>query len=263
MDEPYLSQFRALIADHAASRDVHDQPDGRGFASDHGTASDAFVAREVGRVAVHQRSLVPLLAPVGHAANILDFGCGTGGTTLAIALAKQFKAEHVIGVDANPRAIAAARVRATSYHGDKPTLSFQPTIPGEPLPFVRNSFDLVTSVSVLEFITDHDGRAKVIADLQRVVRPGGYVFIATPRPWFREYHSRRWLGDFDREPGFPWSSSTRELRAWFAGWQEISLEVPLAAIAATRAPWAKPLLGATRSLLPHVTRWQKRLFRKP
>jgi hypothetical protein len=98
-----------------------------------------------------------------------------------------------------------------------------------------------------------------------VVRPGGYIFNATPRRWLREYHSRRWFGDHRRSPGFPWSSSSRELRAWFAGWEPIPLADPLATIVERRVRWAKPVLAvpAVRKLLPHVTRWQKCLFRVP
>ena len=250
----------ALLRDHAASRDIHDEGSDRGFASGKGEASAAFIQREIDRVATHERSLVPLLAKVGRAPHILDFGCGTGGTTLALATSLALAPTLVVGVDVNPSVIEAAKVRAASFGLAAPAVELRAIAPGR-LPFDDASFDLAVTVSVLEFITDPIGRRHAVEELARVLRPRGYLFIATPRPWLREYHSGRWLGDVVRAPGSPWSSPTRQLRSWLPGWELQSLGDELAGIAGAKArPFVK--VGAAR-VLPYLTRWQKLLLRKP
>ena len=114
MKEPHLSEFKRLIRDFAASRDIHDSASGGGFAAPSGEADEDYVAREVERHDAHRRSLNPMLERyVGGARRILDFGCGTGGTTVAMALSA-LGADEVVGVDANAgvlEAAAAARSR--------------------------------------------------------------------------------------------------------------------------------------------------------
>jgi ubiquinone/menaquinone biosynthesis C-methylase UbiE len=154
----------------------------------------------------------------------------------------------------NAKSIDAARIRVEAY-GLEDRVTFAVTPPG-PLPFPDESFDLVVSVSVLEFVSRD--RAKFVAELVRVVRPTGHIFISTPNAFrFREYHSRRWLGNIRRNEGFPWASTAREIRTMFFGCDEIDvaryelsrhLPVPLAAT----------LRPAARLILP----WQKVLFCK-
>jgi SAM-dependent methyltransferase len=264
VDEPFLSEFKQLIRAHAASRDVHDGSD-VGFAFEYGVVDDAFVAREIERVRTHQHSLLPLLEPtVGRADRVLDFGCGTGGTTVALALSPDLAASSVIGVDANPRAVEAAVVRAAG-HRVAARCTFRAVAAGDRLPFDDDAFDLVVTVSVLEFITDVAQRRAAVDELARVTRPEGHLFVATPRPWLREFHSDRWLGDFRTQPGFPWSSRAGQLRDWLPGWQPVGLGGALAAVVSRRRPRLgriaklSPIAGA----LPYLGRWQKLLFRKP
>lgn len=262
MDDPLVSRFKDLIRSHAASRDVHDVDSDAGFANRRGAVSDAFVQREVDRVSLHARSLVPLLAKVGRARAVLDYGCGTGGSTLALALARPLAPERVVGVDVNAAAIEAARVRAASYGLDRPAVELH-AVDGGPLRFRDGEFDLAVTVSVLEFITREEDRRRVVAELARVVRPGGHLFIATPRPWIREYHSRRWLGDLRREPGFPWSSATRQLRRWLPGWELLPLHDELARVARGTRLGRVSDVSLVRRALPYATRWSKLLLRRP
>lgn len=260
MDEPWRTQFRELIENHAASQDVHDAATTNHYASARGVASEAFIRREIERVATHTRSLIPLLAKVGRASQILDFGCGTGGTTLALATSLALDPRRVVGIDANARAIEAAQVRAASFRLARPTVELAHVEPG-PLPFATGEFDLAVTVSVLEFITDVAGRRAAVQELARVVKPGGFLFIATPRPFLREYHSGRWLGDLLRQAGSPWSSPARQLLSWLPGWERLPIADELASVA---GPKLQPLvkLGAAR-VVPYLNRWHKLLLRKP
>ena len=265
MVEPHLSRFKQLIRDGAASQDVHDAVAEGGFATHRGTADDAFVEREVGRVRMHQRSLVPPLErAIGRARRILDFGCGTGGTTVALALSA-LAPDEAHGVDANPRVIEAARVRAAGHDLAPPRLTFHHLPAGDPLPFEEASFDLVTTVSVLEFISDARVRDDVVAALRRMVRPGGFLYLATPRPALREYHTRRWLGDVARQDGLPWSSPARQVRRWADGWERIQVVPRQVRRILDAAPFVPAPLagGAARLALAVGSPWRKLLLRRP
>lgn len=265
MREPHLSEFKALIRQRAASRDVHDSSGDEGFAKPDGDSDEDFVAREVARADSHRQHLNPLLERyVGGARRVLDFGCGTGGTTVAMALSA-LGADEVVGVDANPAVLDAARVRARGYDLAPPRVRFEHTNPGKPLPFADASLDLVVTVSVLEFITRAGDRDAVVAELRRVVAPGGFLFVATPRPGVREYHSRHWFGDVRRGAGMPWSSPPWQVARWGDGWRRIALTDHLASSVTQRLPWVPEALAARAlgPVLPFVARWQKALWQRP
>ena len=130
---------------------------------------------------------------VAHAAgrDVLDVGCNTGYGTLRFAPV----AERVVGIDVSPRAIDAARQRAT---GGRPEFVLGG---GFDLPFPDASFDLVTSFQVLEHVPDP---VAFLRELARVARPGGTVILATPNaatrldpgmtPWNR-FHVHEYLAD--------------------------------------------------------------------
>lgn len=214
MDEPYRSRFVELVRRGAASRDMHDTHAQGSYDSEGGSAvSERFIEREVGRARQHAGSLcLPLADRLGSASRILDVGCGTGGTTVALALSPLAPLETT-GIDASMAAIRAARVRAQGHGLDAGRVRFMHVAAGHPLPFADDAFDLVTCVSVLEFIGSPAAREALVAEMLRVARPGGYLYIATPNPIrLHDLHSRRWLGDWRRNPGYPWSSTGTSLR---------------------------------------------------
>lgn len=251
MNEPYRSQFVEAVLRGAASRDIHDS-DGVGeydAALAHGV-SERFLQRELSRVEMHASSLcAPLVRRLGGAARVLDAGCGTGGTTVALALSG-LNAEEVVGIDASREAVDAGRIRAQGY--DLPTgrVRFEHVPAGQRLPFPDGHFDLVTCVSVLEFISGEPARRAFVAELLRVTRSGGHVYLATPNPLRpREYHSRRWFGDWRRTSGYPWSSSNSALKRMFVGCKVESMvrerlrlhpRLNKLAWAAPLAMWASP-----------------------
>jgi len=130
---------------------------------------------------------------VKHASgrDVLDVGCNTGYGTIRFAPV----AGRVVGVDVSPRAIEAARDRATDGRPEFIQTS------GFDLPFPAETFDLVTSFQVLEHVPD---ATAFLRELARVVRPGGTVILATPNaatrlypgmtPWNR-FHVREYRAD--------------------------------------------------------------------
>lgn len=130
---------------------------------------------------------------VGHAEgrDVLDVGCNTGyGTMRFVPVARR-----VVGVDVSPRAIEAARLRAS---GGRPEFVLSG---GFDLPFPADTFDLVTSFQVLEHVPEP---GVFLRELVRVTRPGGQVILATPNaatrlfpgmtPWNR-FHVHEYLAD--------------------------------------------------------------------
>jgi SAM-dependent methyltransferase len=78
--------------------------------------------------------------------------------------------------DIDPRAIEMAR----ELHGERLART-DTTKAGEPLPYDAGSFDLVVSMDVVEHLPDP---APWCAELVRVLRPGGSVFLTTPNYGF-------------------------------------------------------------------------------
>src|SRR3954454_19672450 len=136
----------------------------------------------VGRREILLRLLAHHLGGSGSDREILDVGCGTGtmlGYLSAFGTAR--------GIDADDSAVDYARRRgATADH-----------VPPGPLPFSDASFDLVTALDVLEHIADD--RA-ALAEMRRVLRPGGTLLLTVPAYEFLwgpqdeiSHHERRYV----------------------------------------------------------------------
>jgi SAM-dependent methyltransferase len=135
---------------------------------------DEFFAtgrEEARNVVTRLRELRPDL-PAGAA---LDFGCGVGRVTLA--LADHF--ERVVGVD-----IAAGMIeRARAYARTRgcASCSFVHNAHPDLAPFPGETFDLVYSNIVLQHMEPSDALAYV-AEFLRVVAPHGLVLFQLPEP---------------------------------------------------------------------------------
>jgi ubiquinone/menaquinone biosynthesis C-methylase UbiE len=266
MREPYLSQFRQLLQTGAGKQDIHDSKEATGYAVTSSSANEGFFRREIERVAMHQRSLCPLLEEeVGKASSILDVGCSTGATTVALALSKRLAASEVLGVDPNSLSLQAAEVRAIGYDLSRGRVRFLPTAPDQPLPFEDNRFDLAVCVSVLEFISSANSRQEFARELQRVTKLNGYIFLATPTPFrVREYHSGLWLGGYRYKEGYPWASSPWQIRKMFMNCSRIVLRKHYHRMARER--FGRPIgwlpAAVISPLIALAAPWQKFLLRK-
>jgi len=103
----------------------------------------------------------------------LDLGCGDGKLTdILLGLTGP---RRLVGVDPDPLETEAAR-RFSFYEAVH-------TAPGDSIPEATGSFDFVISNSVLEHIP---GLEPVIAEVGRLLRPGGQFLFTAPAPPFHE-----------------------------------------------------------------------------
>src|SRR6187402_3153722 len=117
------------------------------------TWSAAGYAHHAGFVSELGGPLLERLAPVAGE-RILDLGCGDG--TLTARLVE--RGARVIGVDASPEMVAAARIRGLDVRlADATALAFE------------SEFDAVFSNAVLHWIHDADA---VLAGIDRALAPG-------------------------------------------------------------------------------------------
>ena len=122
---------------------------------------------------------------------LVDVGCGTGSLTFELA---RF-AGKVIGIDLSQEMLRRAREVAKKKKVTNVDLRLGDALK---LPITKHSVDAAFCVMVLHFLADPE---KAIAELCRIVRPGGSIVLVDlvqhKQEWMREQMTHRWLG-FDR-----------------------------------------------------------------
>jgi tellurite methyltransferase len=103
--------------------------------------------------------------------SILDAGCGSG-RNLVYFLQHGF---DVFGVDRDPDAIARIRRLARGLAPELSPEHFQ-VASVEALPFADHGMDAVLSSAVLHFATDEQHFERMLREMWRVLRPGGFFF---------------------------------------------------------------------------------------
>lgn len=103
----------------------------------------------------------------GHE-TILDIACGSGFGTHKLALATK---HQVFGLDVSDQAIKFSQSQFKAENllykiGDATKLEFS-----------DNTFDVITSFETIEHTTMYH---EMLAELNRVLKPGGFLFISTP-----------------------------------------------------------------------------------
>jgi ubiquinone/menaquinone biosynthesis C-methylase UbiE len=110
----------------------------------------------------------------GPGERILDVGCGTGIFTADLLAA----GSRVTGLEISLPMLLRAGKKAAGrpFHMVRADM--------RRLPFTENSFDKTVSVTAIEFLAED--AADAVADMFRVTRPGGLVFVASLNslsPW--------------------------------------------------------------------------------
>jgi SAM-dependent methyltransferase len=140
----------------------------------------------------HLRHLIPLLGTYmnPNIGRVLDFGCGSGGS--AIALAMVYPSVYCYGTDVDAEQISVARARAKLYNvADR--CEFHCVRESEPLPFSDGFFDFSLCSSVLEYVTDVNAREFCVKEMVRLVAPQGLLFFSVPNRLYPfEIHTRKW-----------------------------------------------------------------------
>src|SRR5712692_228547 len=114
-----------------------------------------------GRRTVLARALADLELPAG--ARILDAGCGSGRNMVELA-----RYGSVTAVELSTASVELARAREAGEVIEGSVLE---------MPFADASFDLATSLDVIEHLDDDVG---ALRELRRVVAPGGCLLVTVP-----------------------------------------------------------------------------------
>jgi cyclopropane fatty-acyl-phospholipid synthase-like methyltransferase len=150
-----------------------------------------------------QPAFARLAAAGALAGQVLDVGCGTGEQTLLAASA----GAQALGADISPVAIEQARGKAAA-RGIKARFEVASALS---LADLELTFDTIID-SGLFHVFDDQNRARYVASLASVLRPGGRLYL---------------MCFSDRQPGTlgPRRVSQDELRAAFSdGWTIIAIE---------------------------------------
>jgi cyclopropane fatty-acyl-phospholipid synthase-like methyltransferase len=142
--------------------------------SDFGSDAELAVRREAYGEDLGQSSWLPAAEwlgfadrlAVGAGSEVLEIGSGSGGPAVYLAVTRGCR---VTGVDINEHGVQNAR-RLAHSRGLAERVRFETVDASRPMPFPGDRFDAIVSNDAMCHIA---GRAAVLGDWHRVLRPGG------------------------------------------------------------------------------------------
>jgi ubiquinone/menaquinone biosynthesis C-methylase UbiE len=117
---------------------------------------------------------------------VLDVATGTGRLPITLLNHTAFQG-HVIGADLSRKMLSIAAYKLQPF-GERVTFLWTPA---ETLPFEDDTFDVVTCLESLEFMSHP---AQVVGELVRVLRPGG-ILLTTNRISTRLMPGKTWSSE--------------------------------------------------------------------
>lgn len=154
-------------------------------------AADSFDAPPLGFWARHGAATIARLS-LPEGAEVLDVACGSGASALPAAEAVGPRG-RVLGIDLSSELLGLARRKAAA-RGLRNTTFRRADMTGSGFP--DRSFDAVVCVFGVFFVTDMAG---LVAELWRLVRPGGQLAVTTWGPDLFAPASRHWWRAVARE----------------------------------------------------------------
>ena len=140
--------------------------------------------------------------------HILDIGCSAGNASIPLAS----QGFLVTGIDINSEALQMAR--SSSMSRGFPQVPLFIRADATTLPFADTTFDIAIMQAFLTTITTKEGRASIIRESCRVLKPGGHLYLADfGQTWYSKLYRERYINDlpltkeegsiiaYDRETG--------------------------------------------------------------
>jgi ubiquinone/menaquinone biosynthesis C-methylase UbiE len=117
--------------------------------------------------------------PLDRGDVVLDLGCGEGRHVISAYIEADV---HSVGVDLSVEDLQTTREKfAPFWEPDNEAKSFGMSCASAlELPFADNTFDKVICSEVLEHIPDYQA---ALAEIERVLKPGGLFCASVPRRW--------------------------------------------------------------------------------
>ncbi|MDZ4746555.1 MAG: class I SAM-dependent methyltransferase [bacterium] len=130
---------------------------------------------------------------------ILEIGCGPAGTVTDLDSDDKHAIDPLVSFYSTVPEFVAARDPRTHYY----------TARGEELPFPDSRFDLV----IMDNVLDHGQEPlQIIAEMKRVIKPGGQVYFRQHVYSFWGYAVRWLMERFVLDPGHPHTYTEASLR---------------------------------------------------
>jgi len=117
---------------------------------------------------------------------ILDFGCGSGASTMI--LSRLFPRAEIVGIELDKELLSVAHARARHYQSGNVEFLVSPD--GDRLPRELGMFDVVILSAVYEHLLPQERQA-VMPKVWNTISPGGFLFLnMTPNRLFpMEHHT--------------------------------------------------------------------------
>lgn len=120
------------------------------------------------------RRAFPQFSQLVHGKRVVDFGCGFGKQSVALAREEDC---HVLGIDANPTRVLKCR-QLVSESG---IADGQIVFVERPTDEMLGTYDVVISQNAMEHFDDPTA---VLDEMKSLIRPDGRILIAFGPPWF-------------------------------------------------------------------------------